>query len=423
MGRAHVERDGVSVSHASTFLLVGTMNPEEGELRPQLLDRFGLTVRVVAAREVAVRAEVIRRRLAFEADPAAFAARLGSRRPGARAADRGRARRVGVGACCRTPRCAGSPRCAPRSRSTGCARTSWSRAPPSRTPPGAARPRSRRRTWRSRSGWRCRTGAAGTPSTSRASTTSNSPTRCARRRRPGSTATAAVRRQSRRQPRRRPGRRRPSRPPRHPTRRPVTSRIPCRTRQSTAANSRLPRPRRRSGPGCSRCPGSVRARRAGGRGPASGFGRVVRAADAGSADGAGLHLVGTVSAAAPHQRGRGRVGPGLVAARGGRAAGRARGPGGQSRAVRRRRVRLDGGQGPDVRCHRCRALAAADAYQRRDKVGVVTFRGTAAEVALPPTSSVDAAARRLRGLTTGGRTPLADGLLLARRVLAARTAA
>src|SRR5882757_6400141 len=75
MGRAHVERDGVSVSHAASFLLVGTMNPEEGELRPQLLDRFGLTVRVAAARDVSVRAEVIRRRLAFEADPVAFAAR------------------------------------------------------------------------------------------------------------------------------------------------------------------------------------------------------------------------------------------------------------------------------------------------------------------------------------------------------------
>ncbi|MDT7561816.1 MAG: magnesium chelatase subunit, partial [Pseudonocardiales bacterium] len=74
MGRAHVERDGVSLSHASTFLLVGTMNPEEGELRPQLLDRFGLTVEVTATRDVELRVEVIRRRLAFEADPAGFAA-------------------------------------------------------------------------------------------------------------------------------------------------------------------------------------------------------------------------------------------------------------------------------------------------------------------------------------------------------------
>src|SRR3954470_14267867 len=74
MGRAHVERDGVSVSHAASFLLVGTMNPEEGELRPQLLDRFGLTVEVAAPRDAGERAEVVRRRMAFEADPAAFAA-------------------------------------------------------------------------------------------------------------------------------------------------------------------------------------------------------------------------------------------------------------------------------------------------------------------------------------------------------------
>ncbi|GAB3883603.1 hypothetical protein GCM10029964_043250 [Kibdelosporangium lantanae] len=74
MGRAHVEREGVSVSHAASFLLVGTMNPEEGELRPQLLDRFGLTVHVLSSRDVAVRTEVIRRRLAFEADPDGFAA-------------------------------------------------------------------------------------------------------------------------------------------------------------------------------------------------------------------------------------------------------------------------------------------------------------------------------------------------------------
>ena len=56
-------------------MLIGTMNPEEDELRPQLLDRFGLTVDVAASREVPVRSEVIRRRLAYEADPHAFAAR------------------------------------------------------------------------------------------------------------------------------------------------------------------------------------------------------------------------------------------------------------------------------------------------------------------------------------------------------------
>lgn len=75
MGRVHIERDGVSHSHDARFVLIGTMNPEEGELRPQLLDRFGLTVDVAASRDVDVRVQVIRSRLAFEADPPGFAAR------------------------------------------------------------------------------------------------------------------------------------------------------------------------------------------------------------------------------------------------------------------------------------------------------------------------------------------------------------
>ncbi|MGW0249324.1 VWA domain-containing protein [Nocardia goodfellowii] len=75
MGRVHIERDGVSHSHPARFVLVGTMNPEEGELRPQLLDRFGLTVDVTASRDVDVRMAVVRRRLDYEADPNGFAAR------------------------------------------------------------------------------------------------------------------------------------------------------------------------------------------------------------------------------------------------------------------------------------------------------------------------------------------------------------
>lgn len=75
MGASYVEREGVSVRHAARFLLVGTMNPEEGELRPQLLDRFGLTVEVAASRDTDERVEVVRRRLAFDDDPEGFAAR------------------------------------------------------------------------------------------------------------------------------------------------------------------------------------------------------------------------------------------------------------------------------------------------------------------------------------------------------------
>ncbi len=73
-----VEREGLSVRHPSKFVLVGSGNPEEGELRPQLLDRFGLAVDVVASRDIAERVLVVRRREAFERDPDAFAAQYQS---------------------------------------------------------------------------------------------------------------------------------------------------------------------------------------------------------------------------------------------------------------------------------------------------------------------------------------------------------
>jgi magnesium chelatase subunit D len=75
MGVNHVEREGLTFRHPSRFVLVGTMNPEEGDLRPQLLDRFGLAVEVEPMTDPFERAEVVRRRLAFEADPAGFRTR------------------------------------------------------------------------------------------------------------------------------------------------------------------------------------------------------------------------------------------------------------------------------------------------------------------------------------------------------------
>lgn len=71
-GVNHIERDGISHNHKARFVLIGTMNPEEGELRPQLLDRFGLNVVLGAQPQPAERAEIVRRRLAFDADPQAF---------------------------------------------------------------------------------------------------------------------------------------------------------------------------------------------------------------------------------------------------------------------------------------------------------------------------------------------------------------
>jgi magnesium chelatase subunit I len=71
-GENVVEREGLSIRHAARFVLVGSGNPEEGELRPQLLDRFGLSVEVASPSDIDQRIEVIRRRDAYETDPAAF---------------------------------------------------------------------------------------------------------------------------------------------------------------------------------------------------------------------------------------------------------------------------------------------------------------------------------------------------------------
>ncbi|MHB1784131.1 MAG: ATP-binding protein, partial [Acidimicrobiales bacterium] len=91
-GVNRIEREGVSEAHPARFVLIGSMNPEEGELRPQLLDRFGLSVEVAATRDPTERAEAVGRRLAFDADPDRFvsawrpaqvelAARVGVARP------------------------------------------------------------------------------------------------------------------------------------------------------------------------------------------------------------------------------------------------------------------------------------------------------------------------------------------------------
>jgi len=148
----------------------------------------------------------------------------------------------------------------------------------------------------------------------------------------------------------------------------------------------------------------------------TGIGRTVHPS---VADGHGLHLLGTVAAAAPHQLARGRSGPGLLLRRDD-----------LRRAVREGResnlvlFAVDASGSMAARA-RMSAVSGAvlsllrDAYQRRDRVGLVTFRGARAEVVLPPTSAVDAAAVRLRSLRTGGRTPLADGLLCCARVLGA----
>lgn len=75
MGVNTIEREGISFSHQARFTLVGTMNPEEGELRPQLLDRFGLCVNIEGLRDPAQRVEVVKRRSSYEEDPVKFSER------------------------------------------------------------------------------------------------------------------------------------------------------------------------------------------------------------------------------------------------------------------------------------------------------------------------------------------------------------
>ncbi|MFE3654352.1 VWA domain-containing protein, partial [Streptomyces sp. NPDC059152] len=130
-----------------------------------------------------------------------------------------------------------------------------------------------------------------------------------------------------------------------------------------------------------------------------------------------LHLAATVQAAAPHQWARGRRGPGLVVRRDD-----------LREAVREGRegnlvlfvVDASGSMAARKRMGAVKGAVLSllvDAYQRRDKIGMITFRGSGAELALPPTSSVEAGAARLAQLPTGGRTPLAEGLLRAHEVL------
>jgi magnesium chelatase subunit D len=130
-----------------------------------------------------------------------------------------------------------------------------------------------------------------------------------------------------------------------------------------------------------------------------------------------LHLPATIRAAAPRQHDRGRTyGPLRLAGDDLRLAVT---EGRESNLVLLV-VDASGSMAARRRMETAKAVALSlllDAYQRRDKVGLITFRGAGASLALPPTSSIDVAARRLRDLPSGGRTPLAEGLLCAAETL------
>ncbi|MGH3964931.1 MAG: magnesium chelatase subunit D family protein [Pseudonocardiaceae bacterium] len=395
MGRAHVERDGVSVSHAASFLLVGTMNPEEGELRPQLLDRFGLAVEVAASRDVGTRAEVVRRRLSYEADPAGFAAgwrgedaALAERIALARSALPGVALPDGelrrIASVCAAFEVDGMRADLVLAR-TALAHAAWRGA-------GAVSEDDVRIAARLALPHRCRRDPFDQPALD------------------GEQLEDALRDADSA----------PDDPPDGPAggraEEPADGECPAGMGNGAAPDQPLPAPTAPFRARLLALPGlgaGAPGRRSRAR---TSTGRTVRAS---TTDGRGLHLLGTLAAAAPHQHARGRRGPGLVVHRAD-----------VRRAVREGResnlvlFAVDASGSMAARARMSAVTGAVlsllrDAYQRRDKVGLISFRGTQAQVVLPPTSAVDAAAARLRALRTGGRTPLADGLLRSARVLAA----
>ena len=396
MGRVHVERDGVSHSHESRFVLIGTMNPEEGELRPQLLDRFGLTVDVHASREVPVRSEVIRQRLAYEADPAGFADRYAAQDTELAARIAAARARVGdvvlpdaeltrIAALCAAFDVDGMRADLVLAR-TAVAHAAWRGAAAVaeediRVAAELALPHRRRRdpfddpgidpaqldeVLAATSGGgpepepdpdpdgggQSLDGASGSSTPQQNSSSPSAP--------------------------------RPAAPPA----------ATFRTRALTVPGVGDGNPGRRS-----------RARNR--------SGAVVAASDVPEV-GHGLHLFATVLSAAGRVSARGRIRPHADDIR---------------RAVRVGRegnlvIFVVDASGSMAARDRMAAVSGAalsllrDAYQRRDKVAVITFRGDGARVLLPPTTSAHIASRRLSRFDTGGTTPLAEGLLAARDVVA-----
>ncbi|TDD34708.1 VWA domain-containing protein [Actinomadura sp. KC06] len=411
LGTCYVERESVSVRHAARFLLVGTMNPEEGELRPQLLDRFGLTVEVRASRVPKERAEVVRRRLAFDADPAGFAARWAAEES-ALAARIAAARERLAGVRLPDERleqiaavCAGFEvdglRADLVTANAALAHAAWHgrdevAADDVRAAARLALPHRRRRD---------PFDAPGLDESllddllDDTSPDDDPP--------PGGDDGGTGDRTS---------------PP-----------------EGGADGSEPPAPEAEDGepPGGTggggervasaaaphavpllQVPGvgdGVAGRRSRSRTPR---GRVTGARRP-AAKVRDPHVVATILAAAPHQRARGRSGAGLVLR-----------PDDLRESVREGRegnlvlfvVDASGSMAARRRMTTVKTAVLSlllDAYQRRDKIGLITFRGRTADLVLPPTSSVEAGAARLRALPTGGRTPLAAGLVRAAEVLRA----
>ncbi|MFE6685288.1 putative cobaltochelatase [Streptomyces sp. NPDC057743] len=445
MGASYVEREGVSVRHAARFLLVGTMNPEEGELRPQLLDRFGLTVEVAASRDPEQRVEVVRRRLAYDDDPAGFAARWAAEElrlreriaharellPSVTLGDKALRQ---IAAACAAFEVDGMRADIVMAR-TASALAAWAgrtEVLPEDVRQAAllALPHRRRRAPFDAPGLDedkldevleesggtdddpepepepegpddGPDGPGGGPEGGPDGGPGGVPPQESGER-PGDAPGPDVPRQQE---------------PEHPARPEESEREPAGEpaagpgREQAAVGAAEPfRTRRLDVPGLGEGADGRRSRARTAHGRTTGARRPQGALGK-------LHLAATVQAAAPHQWARGRRGPGLVVRRDD-----------LREAVREGRegnlvlfvVDASGSMAARKRMGAVKGAVLSlllDAYQRRDKIGMITFRGSGAELALPPTSSVEAGAARLERLPTGGRTPLAEGLLRAHEVL------
>ncbi|WP_338751417.1 VWA domain-containing protein [Janibacter alittae] len=453
MGRNTVERDGVSISHPARITLVGTMNPEEGELRPQLLDRFGLTVHVAASRDPHERAEVVRRRLDSDADPVGFAARFAESEAEltqrlATAREAVRHVRLDAGTLQTIARvCAGfdvdGMRADIVTARTAAAHAAWQgRESVTRADIRAAAllslPHRRRRAPFDAPGLDedlldrlldeepedDPPGGGEAPDDGDGDDPQDTPPQDRPTGQDGRSSTTDG----------------PTSPPRGNSADPDPA--SSSTEQEVSSDREGP-PSPESGPeetddsaptggmaapvGTASAEQPYRARRlelagvgagpSGRRSPAlTPRGRTVGVHPTGQEPaGSPVHLTATLRASAA------RRATGL---------GPARVTGADLRhAVTRGReanlvllaVDASGSMAARKRMSEVKTAVLSlllDAYQRRDRVGLITFRGTGAEVALPPTSSVDAAAARLADLPHGGRTPLAEGLSEVARVVA-----
>jgi magnesium chelatase subunit D len=386
MGVNYVEREGVSVRHPSRFILVGTMNPEEGELRPQLLDRFGVTVEVSGNPDTNERVEIVRRHLRYEASPEDFATEWA-------AADRELSR--GIEEAREGVLSVHLPEETLHKIAAVCTHLGVDGMRGDLVTAKAARALA---AWESRD-------VVATEDVRRA-------------------ALLALAHRRRRNPFEETGidpeeleSLFPEDPDPDPSGGGGTEARESASEVRSGSGERTFSATEGFEPARLEVPEKGRGGPLGRRSRVVGdHGHPVGDREAGETP-EDIALAATVRAAAPHQRARGRDKSGLIL----------------RREDLRRNVR-EGREGNLVlfvvdasgsMAARSRMAAVkgavlsllTDAYQRRDKVGLVSFRGEGARVLLPPTSGVELAASRLADLPTGGRTPLAAGLEKAAEVL------